>query len=736
MPRDTPTQFSPIKDTITNFGARVGGGLSSALYPGGLDLLTPSQRLHSGALRDVLNFECSLNGGYGRIPGYERFNGMAAPSDATFVFVQVATFVTVPSVGERISQANSGATGTVALVNNAPGAYYMIVTQTAGTFNTTDIISSAPTTYTITEAGGPLIVTAANSPFIFPTSVIVVIGTAITPTVQVTAQLNAQFQVAAADVYRALILAVPGSGNVTGVVHMIFNGVDNVYAFRTNVAGNAVNIYKSSINGWVLVPFYNTVSFTGGGTAPALDGDTLTQGATTATIKRVMVQTGQWSGSAAGQFVITTPTMGLAAGPATTSSGATVTLSGASTPITLLPGGIFEFVKCNFYGQLSTRRIYGCDGVNKCFELGADDVLSPITTGLSPDAPSHITYHRNFLFVSLASSISYCGAGTPFMWSSINGGGEIACSDTVNGMLTMPGAQNTSTLGVWMRSTTGILYGNDPTNFNFTIYNIGVGGIAGSIQNLYDTFAFAEPGVITLQTTLNFGNFEGAALTKNIQPFINQQRSKITTSSVSHIKGQYRVFFNDGYGLWLSTLNQQYIGAAIVQFPNPVLVCDVDTNTIGGEVSYFGSNDGGGYVYHMDTGPSFDGATLFAYVTLAWDYFKSPEFLKQYRRARLELQGTAYAAMSFGYGLSDNSPLVGQPSATSYASSFSPAIWDSFTWDNFFWDGQTIAPTYVSLDGTGYDIQPVIGSTTNYIQPFNLNSIIYQYSERRRLRGM
>lgn len=734
MPRDAPFQPAPIKVSTTNLGFQYSRGLQTAIYPGGLDLLTPSLLLQPGALRAVQNFECSLNGGYSRIGGYERFNGMAKPSDAAYVLVQVDAFSAVPSVGDFISQAGSGATGTVALVNNVAGAFYMIVTQVAGIFNETGIVSLVTNSFAVTSANSPFVVTALNSPFVVPFST-TTIGTAITATVTLTAQLNAQFLAAASDIYRDLISAVPGSGAILGVVHMIFSGVDNVYAFRANVAGTAVNIYKASAAGWVLVPLLNVVSFTAGGAATPMDGDTLTQGGATATIKRVMVASGTIAGStAAGTFVVTTPNLGFSAGPATTSSGTTLTLSGAQTPIVLLPGGRFEFAKGNFSGQLITRRIYGCDGVNQAFEFDGT-TLAPIATGLSPDVPSHIAIHKNFLFLSQGSSMIYSAAGFPFKWTATDGAGEIATGDIVNAMLTLPGAQTTITLGVWMRSSTGLLYGIDPSTWNFTIYNVGIGGIAGSVQNLFDTLALAEPGVVNLQATLNFGNFTSTALTKNIQPFINQQINKVTSSLVSHEKGQYRVFFSDGSGLWMTLASQSYLGATIVQFPNPVNCCDVDTSTLNEEVSYFGSTDDLGYVYQLDTGPSFDGAELVAYITLAWDYLKQSEFLKQYRRARIELAGTSYAALVFGYGLGDNTPLIGQPSPTAYASPFSVALWDNFVWDNFFWDGQTITPTYVDLTGTAQNIQPVIGCSTNYIQPFTISSITYQFSMRRMLRG-
>lgn len=732
-------QFAPVKDSTTFFGAKYGSGFQQGtVSPGGLDLLTPSLSLQSGAVRDIVNFEVAVNGGYSRIGGYERFNGMASPNDANFSIVQVLSFANVPAVGDAIFQASSGASGTVALVNNEPGAYYMVITQQSGAFDEAGVVTTAPTELVITAANSPFVVTAANSPYIIPTSVSVTIGTAIPITVELTALLNAQYQVAAAGIYRGLIDPVPGSGPVTGVVHMIFSGVDNVYAFRANAVGDRVLIYQASATGWVNVPLFNTIAFTAAGTATPMDGDTLTQGAATATIKRVMIGSGTIAGStAAGTFVVTTPNLGFAAGAATTSTGTTLTLSGAQTPIVLATGGKFEFVKYNFSGQLITRRIYGCDGVNQAFEFDGT-TLAPITTGLSPDVPSHITGHKTFLFLSQDSSIIYSAAGFPFKWTSTDGAGEIATGDNVNAMLTLPGSANTATLGIWMRSSVGLLYGTDPTTFNFTQYNIGLGGIAGSVQNLFDSFGFAEPGIVNLQTTLNFGNFQAATLTKNIQPFINQERDKISCSSVSHTRGQYRVFFNDGYGLWLTVLNQQYLGAAIVQFNNPVNVIDADTDTSGNEVSYFGSTDDGGYVYQLDTGPNFDGEEIFAGFTPAWDYIKTPRWLKEFRRASIEMAGSAYASISFSYGLNDNSPLVGQPTPVSYASGFSPSFWDSgFTWDSgLTWDGATILPTYVDLTGTAYDIQPIIASRTNYIQPFNISTIIYEYSMRRRVRGL
>jgi hypothetical protein len=696
---------------------RLGGGVSpnGASFPGGLDQTTPSLALQPGALRDVLNYECSQSGGYSRIQGYERFDGRASPSAATFQLLQVASFVSVPSVGQVVSQSSSGASGTI--IEVVPGSTpYIAVTQVSGTFDSTGTLTTP----------GP-----------------VTVGAAVTPMISLTAMLQAQYTAAAADVYRALIGAVPGSGSILGVLAMILGNADQVFAFRANANNTAVNIYQASGSGWTQVPLLDIVYFTQGtnSTAPPAEGGTLTQSGVTATIKRVVWSSGAWAssgGSAAGAMVITAPSGGnFASGSATTTDSVHMTLSGAQTAIVLQPGGRFQFAKGNLGGGLATLRAYGCDGVNQCFEFDGT-ILAPIATGNSPDAPSNITIHRDILWISQGTSVFYSAPGLPYRWSSVDGAGEIATGDTVTAMLTLPGSQTSPTLAVYQQRNTGFIYGTDASTFNYVTFNTALGALKYTPQNLFDTFFLDALGVVTLRTTLNWGNFLPSALTKNILPFVIQERDKITASTIQRSKSQYRLFFSDGFGLWATIINQQYLGSSVIQFPNPVYVVDEAVTTLNDEVSYFGSNDGQGYVYQLDSGTSFDGADLTAHITLAWDAIKSPEILKRFRMISVEMQGNAYAAITLSYQFSYSSTLVGQPAGQSMASGFSPAIdWDGGAhWDaNFVWDGQTLAPSRATMVGTGENVQVTISSATNYIDAFTINSITYHYSMRRGLRG-
>lgn len=671
---------------------------------GGLDQITPPLSLKPGVAREAVNFECAPTGGYTRIAGYERYDGQAKPSAAVYSYVAVTAFTNTPTVGQTLTGATSLATGQIIALTAA----YMVLTLVSGSFSTTEVVKVGATT----------------------------IGTATSMVTAVTALEMAQYQNLAADVYRALINKVPGSGSVRGVVGLTVSGVDKVYAFRDNAGATAVDLYVGSAMGWTQIAFKHKVAFTAGNAAVPANGETLTQGGVTSTVRRVMASSGSltWAASnTAGQFVIDTPTGGsFAAGAATLSGGATVTLSGANAAITLATGGRFEFAPGNLAGSTSTLRLYGCDGVNLGFEFDGT-IFAPIPTGATTDTPSHVVIHKNHLIWGIASSAVFSGPGTPFRYLAADNGGEIAVSDTITNFLTQPGEQTTGALAIFSRSSTGILYGTGLATWNFVPFASGTGGLHYTAQNLAQSYVFDDNGVISIAATLAYGNFEQATLTNGLKTFINSERTKVAYSSLRRDKSQYRVFFTDGYGLYVTIVNGKLLGCMPVLYLNTVYCAWQGEAVDGSEVSYFG--DTSGYVHQLDVGSSFDGAAIDASVTLNWNAMKSPRVLKRFRHASVEMTGNYYAAIQFGYQLGYGTTERGQPTAVAYASGFTAApAWDSFTWDAFVWDGRTIFPTEVDVRGTGENLQVTISSATDYIYPYTVNSVITQYTPRRGMR--
>lgn len=666
---------------------------------GGLDQVTPTLSLKPGVARDAVNFEASITGGYTRIAGYERFDGRPNPSDADYSALTLNITGTI-SVGDTITGGTSGATGVVIVVDGST----VIYTKDTGTFTVSEnVLVSAAVQGTVIALGGA-------------------IGTS--------AQTAAQYLNLAADNYRADIGAVPGSGPIRGVAY--YGGT--VYAWRNNAGGTALAMYKSSSTGWQAVSLGFELSFATG-TAAITEGQTVT-GATSGAsgvVTRVVLQSGDWStNDAAGRLIFASVTGTFQNGENLQVAAATKAVSGgAQSAITLLPDGRVETVIANFGGTTNSTRLYGCDGQNRAFEFDGT-VFVPIATGMVVDKPTHIAFHKQHLFLSFGSSVQFSSIGDPYSWSPILGAGEIALIDNVTAFLVQPGDQSTGAMAIYSDSNTFILYGSSEANFNLVSYNVGTGAKAYSAQNINQSYVFDDRGVINLQTTLNYGNFDSSAMTLNIRPFVQQRRNLVTASGVNREKGQYRLFFSDGYGLYLTFVNGKMMGAMPVEFPNPVTCMCEGEKPDGSETAFFGSTNG--YVYRLDAGTSFDGEQISANLVLVFNSIGSPRTIKRFRRGSLEITGTSYAEFAFSYDLGYGSTEYEQGQQRSYDSNLVASFWDNVNWDAFVWDGRTLAPSEVEIEGSAENIAVRVASISDIYQPFTVNSVILHYSMRRGLR--
>lgn len=667
-------------------------------FAGGWDIETPGLTIPPGPLRETENFEADINGGYTRIHGYERFDGRPQPS-AQLYFSIPATVTGSPVFGDTITGATSGATAVV--LQTGTDRFY--VGKVVGSFVAAETLnvggSPVGTSTDVQSAGGA-------------TSI----------------QHDAQLLNLCADLYRADITAVPGSGPVRGVG--VLN--DIVYAFRDNAGATALDLYKSTAGGWVQVAFEYEISFTAGN-GSVDDGDTLTQGANTATVRRVMVESGSLAGgTAAGRLIISAPAPGsFAAGAATTTGGGTLTLSGAQTAITMLPGGRLELITENFGGGIQTKRMYGADGINRAFEFDGT-IFAPIRTGMATDAPKFITVHKLHLFLSFDSSVQHSGPATPYVFNVVLGAGEIGAGDTVTGFLPQSGSETSGALLITTRNKAFMLYGNSAADWNFVEIKHKAGAMAYSLQDAGMAVALDDTGVITISATQEFGNFTKNTISDRIQAWISQQKTKIQSSAINREKRQYRLFFSDKYALYITLSNNNLIGMMPELFEHKVNVITSAEFSDGTEQTYFGSDDG--FVYRLDVGSSFDGAPISWRFVTHYNHSKSPRLRKRYRSAMLEVTGTAYAAFSVGYKLGYSSTDIDQPVAQDVSSSFAPVFWDSFVWDSFFWDGVTLAPNVVRLDGTAENIALAITGSSDEIMPFTLTGAVLSYTPRRALR--
>lgn len=665
---------------------------------GGLDQVTPTLSLKPGVVRRAANFECSITGGYTRIAGYERFDGRPNPSDAQYYILSGTAIATI-NIGDMVQGGTSHAMGKVIALPTGQ----VVLTRQTGTFITGEYLL----------VGGTIVMTGVG-----------IIGVA------ASGVDDATYKYLAAEDYRADIQAVPGSGPIRGVAS--YNG--DVYAWRDNAGGTMLGMYKSTPSGWTAVPYYATFNFEVG-TQEMFPGDTIvghTSGAT-ALLKAVVVTSGTWAAGDAKGYAVFTNMTGVPVTNEWIYIGGTkhAEYRGAYTPIAPLPGGRVQPVVANFGGSPTNRNLYWCDGVNGAFQFDGTTLI-PIRTTMTPDVPTRIAAHKQHLFLAFGHSLQFSAIGNPFLWNPILGAGEIAMNDIITNLLVLPGDQSSGALGVYTKTDTSVLYGSSSDNFALSNFNIGTGGMAYTAQNLDQAYVLSDRGVMGLNTTLNFGNFLSASLTMNIRPFLQIRRNLATASVLNREKGQYRVFFSDGYGLYMTIANGRLIGSMPIQFPNDVTCCSDAPSTDGPETSFFGSSNG--FVYRLDAGTSFDGAVIPSNITLVYNSTNSPRILKRYRRASVELTGDAYAEFGFGYDLGYRTTELDQPADEAYSNDLRPAYWDSFVWDNFVFDGRDISPSEVEVTGTAENMAIRISSVSALLKPFTINSVIVHYTMRRGIR--
>lgn len=665
---------------------------------GGLDQVTPTLLVPPGFARRAANFECNVNGGYTRIGGYERYDGHASPSAAIYNIL-VCTLTGAVNVGATVTGMSSAATGKVI----AREGNDVVITRETGTFLAQEGISvSAVPVGTIDTIQG---VTADG-------------------------YTDAVYRNLAADEYRTSISAVPGAGAVLGVA--LYKGI--VYAWRNAVGGASAEMYKATASGWSKVDLGYSLSFNTG-SSEIVEGATVTGAVSgaTAVVARVVVQTGDWTTSdAAGRLICSALTGTFNVGENLTVGGVVrAKANGTGSAITLAPNGRYETVVGNFGGGQSNYRLYGCDGQNRAFEFDGT-VYVPIATGMSPDKPTHVAVHKQHLFLSFGSSVQFSGLGTPYKWTPLLGAGEIAMSGPITNLLALPGDQSSGALAVYTRNDTSVLYGTDSSTFSLSTFNTGTGALGYTAQNLDQAYVLDDRGIMSLGTSLNFGNFLPAALTMNLRPFISQRINLATASSLNREKGQYRVFFSDGAAVYMTVVNGKLLGSMPAEYLDPVLCTAEGEDTNGNVVSFFGSDNG--FVYQFDAGTSFDGDPIAASINLVYDSIKSPRILKRYRKASVELAGDYYAQIQFGYDLGYRRPDVPQPLDSTHEADLRNSYWDSLIWDNFVWDGSDVTPSEIGIDGTAENIAIRISSSSDLFEPFTVNTIIVHYTPRRGLR--
>lgn len=683
---------------------------------GGLDLVTPNVSKRPGSCIAAQNYESAVQG-YRRMDGYERIDGHPQPHLASYWLLDFDSGSTQIMEGDTVTGDTSGATG-VALYD---------ATATTGTWGGGDaagtlILYNVSGTFQDNEG---LEVSASN------------VATADGTTTERGAADDTNdttYLRAAIEARRTPVSAPTGSGAIRGVC--TYGGV--VYCFRDNAGGTAGQMYKATASGWSLQSLGRIVDFTGGGTAAIAEGDTITgaTSAATATVERVILQSGTWSGGdAAGYLVLSGQSGTLQAENLDTGTQANIaTIAGDSSAITLPAGGTYHAIEHNFYGTSALRRLYFVNGQGYAHEWDGS-VLAPIKVpGLSSanDTPNFVGEHSNHLLLAYpGGTVLISGTGLPLSYISTDGATEIGLGMDITGLQ----SRTRKATVIAARNRIGYLTGSDSTDFNFQYITEESGVVANTMQAIGDIKFLDDIGVRGLSAAQEFGDWNMRTDTDLVEPLFREKRAGNATAVGAmrvKSKNQYRLFFDD------KTVICTYYGRQrpeTMQFlldftPSCVFSGELPN---GDEILLAGSSDG--MVYRMDVGTSADGEEIEAFIMPAFDHMGAPNLAKRFHRCLISVAdgGTElnlFHAANYSYGDANLPESVEQAISLPGSGGF----WDVFTWDNAHWDRGVQTEAFAEMEGIGFNVSNALAHVSTYEQPHTLTSLSIFWTPRRKRR--
>lgn len=666
---------------------------------GGVDQTTPALESQPGTLRDSSNFDINILGGYFRIDGYEKWDGRQNSNTFGF-FSCIAALTTSIDVGRTIVGTTSGATGQYLGMATDGQIVYAVPT---GTFQVGEEIRvlGSPVGYITTEPYQRIDRSSAES---------------------------AQWMAKATTAHRAYVQTVPGAGPIRGLQY--YEGA--LYAWRNTADNSQCAIYKSSPTGWQAVSLGTSINFTAG-SGSILEGQTLTRGGVTSTILRVVIRSGSTgAGTAAGTLAIGSPTGTYTAGAATTSGGGSLTLSGAQAAITHAPNGRIRAVLSNFGRGL---RMYWCSGVDNAFEFDGT-VAVKIVTGMTVDQPEFLQIHKNHLFLGFDNSLQHSAVGDPYVWSAVLGAAELNMGDSITNLLPQPSdAQSGGAMVISTRNSIFVLYGSSIADWKLVTFQRDSGSLAHTMQAIAaNTYFLDDRGITNLSLAQEFGNFNAGTISSAVRQWLVTRKSQVIDSCVVKEKNQYRLFFGGGTGMHVTFNGANVSGFMPVQYAHNIVVSHSCELSDGMDAVFYG--DDSGNVYMADSGPSFSGERITAFMKLQYNNCGSPRLRKRFHKAVFEVGGAGYADFTLGAELGYTNDNVRQQEMAPVDVQFSTSRWDDVSqyWDTGVWDGKILLPIEVPLEGTEENIGLVIYQSSDTYMGLNFQSALLTFTERRSLR--
>ena len=385
--------------------------------------------------------------------------------------------------------------------------------------------------------------------------------------------------------------------------------------------------------------------------------------------------------------------------------------------------GKFRFYNHNFYAQPSQIEMFMVSGEGKCIKYDGT-TATEITTGASPDEPSHVYAHRDRLVLAQGAEVILSTAGNPsdyLLAGNFGVGYEITSLNSFSGILMVQSKENTTAL-----------YGYDESDWEMKPIS-ATGAIDDGTQAIAgDILSVDNQGLFALKAAQAFGDFKYSTLTPKVASIFDKgQYTSGLASVISRSKNQYRLF-KGANGLYMTFSGPKLIGTTSVRYNHDVLNTKEGFDLNGDSFAVFGSTNG--TVYQFDKTNFFDGDPVSAYLGLHFSQLGAFGQRKCIKKIDLEVEVDGANMALYVNPLFDykNYDLPTTTYSISDLVATSEAIWDVSTWGSFTYGAVMNNKVRWSTSGIGEAIALQIASDGTEDATHKINSAAFRFENRGR----
>ena len=244
------------------------------------------------------------------------------------------------------------------------------------------------------------------------------------------------------------------------------------------------------------------------------------------------------------------------------------------------------------------------------------------------------------------------------------------------------------------------------------------------------TFFLDDRGISSIFTVQYFGDFQSAVASDKIDPYIQSKKDNAVASLRVRAKNQYRLFFDDKTGVEMTFINKKNQGLMPFTLTNQIVCAASAEDATGFEVLYAGFDDG--YVRRMDSGTSFDGATVDSFIRTAYYHYDSPGARKRFRELGLEMNADTSTTITVTptYDFGGTFTPKTSPVSSSYSVDVAADAWNQDDISNSSTGITVVASERIKINGIGTNMGLIIANSSIYDKPITLQGAIVDFTPR------